>query len=187
MPPGPPGATRCTYPLTGRRTRQLAALPASGRPVPALPSRTSPAPRSARLLALRCSASSGDAVRVRFSTQRKVKFGEVLRLVGSHPTLGNWKVGSQHAALDLWQQGLPCGIAGLACEECAPLCAAYPAEIPACLGISWPRCTCSATTVACRQVDKAPWMAWEDGHVWSAEVSLPPGTTVEFKASERLC
>ncbi|KAL4419085.1 hypothetical protein ABPG77_010024, partial [Micractinium sp. CCAP 211/92] len=105
----------------GRRTRQLAAPPASARPGAALPLRAPLPARPARALALRCSASGNDAVRVRFSTQRKVNFGEVLRLVGSHPSLGNWKV------------------------------------------------------------DKGPWMAWEDGHVWSAEVSLPPGTTVEFK------
>ncbi|KAL4433837.1 hypothetical protein ABPG75_000278 [Micractinium tetrahymenae] len=112
------GALPCA---AGRRTRQLAAPPASALPGARLPRAAPQAPRPARPLGLCCAAGSDDAVRVRISTQREVKFGEVLRLVGSHPSLGNWKV------------------------------------------------------------DKAPWMAWEDGHVWAAEVALPPGTSVEFK------
>ena len=33
---------------------------------------------------------------VRISVEQKVKFGEVLRLVGSHPALGNWEVGADY-------------------------------------------------------------------------------------------
>lgn len=31
------------------------------------------------------------------------------------------------------------------------------------------------------KVEDAPHMTWNDGHVWSTEVLLPPGTTLEFK------
>ncbi|KAL4852989.1 Phosphoglucan [Chlorella vulgaris] len=65
--------------------------------------------------------AGGDKVPVRFTVQQEVNYGETVRLVGSHSSLGNWKV------------------------------------------------------------RKGAAMKWEEGHVWSAEVSLPPGTTVEFK------
>ena len=45
-----------------------------------------------RALVAPCRAGGGGDVPVRFRTQREVKYGEVLRLVGSHPSLGNWKV-----------------------------------------------------------------------------------------------
>jgi hypothetical protein len=48
---------------------------------------------AARRLAVAPRAGSGDgAVPVRFTLQRKLKFGETHRLVGSHPSLGSWKV-----------------------------------------------------------------------------------------------
>lgn len=31
------------------------------------------------------------------------------------------------------------------------------------------------------QVHKGAGMAWEEGHFWSAEVAVPPGTDLEFK------
>ncbi len=38
------------------------------------------------------------------------------------------------------------------------------------------------------KVEDAPHMTWNDGHVWSTEVLLPPGTTLEFKVSKQgLC
>ena len=38
-----------------------------------------------------------------------------------------------------------------------------------------------ARLLAWLQVKKGPGMAWQEGHVWTAEVSLPPGTAFEFK------
>ena len=42
-----------------------------------------------------CVASAAGGVHVRFVVQRKVKFGESIKLVGSLPVLGDWKVRSQ--------------------------------------------------------------------------------------------
>lgn len=60
-------------------------------------------------------------VPVRFTLVRELKYGQVHKLVGDHPALGSWDIGS------------------------------------------------------------APEMAWGEGHTWSAEIRLPPGTSVEFK------
>lgn len=44
-----------------------------------------------RPLAVPCQAGGGRDVPVKFTIQRKLKFGEVLKLVGNHSNLGNWK------------------------------------------------------------------------------------------------
>ena len=69
-------------------------------------------------------SESTAAVTVRFTLSRRVDFGKCHRLVGDHPTLGNWKD------------------------------------------------------------SKAVGMSWSDGDNWSAEISVPPGTTLEFKIIE---
>ena len=35
-----------------------------------------------------------------------------------------------------------------------------------------------------RQVDNGPHMTWQEGHVWTAEVSLPAGAELEFKVRD---
>ena len=65
---------------------------------------------------------SGRIMRVRFTLQQELPFGQTLKLVGSHPLLGSW-------------------------DE-----------------------------------SKAPMMVWTEGHKWQADVALPCGTAVEFKA-----
>lgn len=105
-PPLPPAATflAAGQPCPARQ------LLGSTRPLltPALPQRRFGAARragqpAARLAAVRsrgrpltlpCRAGSGGSGRdvlVKFTLQRKLKFGEVHKLVGSHPSLGNWK------------------------------------------------------------------------------------------------
>lgn len=65
--------------------------------------------------------AQGRPIPIKFTLQRELDFGQVHALVGSHPALGNWDLGS------------------------------------------------------------APQMTWSEGHVWYAELELPPATTVEFK------
>ncbi|PRW57887.1 water chloroplastic isoform A [Chlorella sorokiniana] len=99
LPQGRYGAAR----RAGQPAARLAAVRRPGRP-----------------LAVPCRAAGGD-VPVKFTLQRKLKFGEVHKLVGSHPSLGSWKI---HKAYN---------------------------------------------------------MGWAEGHFWTAEVALPPGTQLEFK------
>ena len=40
---------------------------------------------------------------------------------------------------------------------------------------------CSPGPIPRLQVHKAYNMGWAEGHLWSAEVALPPGTQLEFK------
>lgn len=58
---------------------------------------------------------------VRFSVKRKLKYGENVKLIGNHPSLGSW------------------------------------------------------------DLQKAPSMSWNEGHIWTTEVEVPSGTSLEFK------
>ncbi|PSC69113.1 water chloroplastic [Micractinium conductrix] len=119
---GVQGTRRAVPAASGPRAARLPHA-AAQRQRAAQPSRrragAAPAARRAPLRV--AAAADGGNVPVRISVEQKVKFGEVLRLVGSHPALGNW------------------------------------------------------------EVDNGPHMTWQEGHVWTAEVSLPAGAELEFK------
>ena len=135
--------------------------------------RQQPARPARGLAAPVCAQGGGDDVLVRFSVQREVKFGEAVRLVGSHPSLGNWKVGgraggsTRPAAVLLLLLLRPRGRNALLAMP--PLFL----RVPPMHGL--------VPNPIAPQVRKAPSMGWREGHIWVAEVALPPGTALEFK------
>ncbi len=64
-----------------------------------------------RLLAVHCrGGNNGGDVPVKFTIQRKLKYGELLKLVGNHPSLGNWK-----ASRTCRSSALQCGAVAFWC------------------------------------------------------------------------
>ena len=105
--------------------------------------------------------------RLQLAVQRQTKFGELVKVVGSTEELGNWVSVRWHA-----------GVVKLDKSEAVGRHHAGPS--PRLGGVLLAPRTVPAVPAA-QDARAAPTMRWTDGHVWVLDLTVPAGTTVEFR------